>query len=34
VFSEEPRELWSRVLRRQPPPLNLVATYPPDPSLN
>jgi len=34
VFSEEPRELWSRVLRRQPPPLNLVATYPADPSLN
>jgi putative transcriptional regulator len=34
VFSDEPRTLWSRVLRRQPPPLNLVATYPPDPSLN
>jgi putative transcriptional regulator len=34
VFSDEPRTLWSRVLRRQPPPLSLVATYPPDPSLN
>ena len=33
VFSDEPRTLWSR-LRRQPPPLSLVATYPPDPSLN
>ena len=29
-----PAHVWSRVLRRQPPPLNLVATYPPDPSLN
>ena len=34
VFSDEPRTLWSRVLRRQPPPLSLVATYPPDPALN
>jgi putative transcriptional regulator len=34
VFSEDPRPLWSRVLRRQPPPLNLVSTYPADPLLN
>jgi hypothetical protein len=29
-----PRTMWSRVLRRQPSPLNLVSTYPPDPLLN
>jgi putative transcriptional regulator len=34
VFSDEPRTLWPRVLRRQPPPLNLLSTYPPDPALN
>jgi putative transcriptional regulator len=34
LFSTEPRTLWARVLRRQPPPLNLVSTYPPDPLLN
>ncbi len=34
LFSEQPRTMWSRVLRRQPPPLNLVSTYPPDPLLN
>lgn len=34
LFSSEPQGLWSRVLRRQPPPLNLVSTYPPDPLLN
>jgi putative transcriptional regulator len=34
VFSEDPRPLWSRVLRRQRPPLNLVSTYPSDPLLN
>jgi len=34
LFSEDPRTMWSRVLRRQPPPLNLVSTYPPDPLLN
>jgi putative transcriptional regulator len=34
LFSDDPRPLWSRVLRRQPPPLNLVSTYPPDPLLN
>jgi putative transcriptional regulator len=34
VFSEEPDELWSAVLRRQGGPLALLATMPPDPSLN
>jgi putative transcriptional regulator len=34
VFSEEPDELWSRVLRRQGGELALLATMPPDPSLN
>jgi putative transcriptional regulator len=34
LFSEDPRPMWPRVLRRQPPPLNLVSTYPPDPALN
>jgi putative transcriptional regulator len=34
LFSEDPRSMWARVLRRQPPPLNLVSTYPPDPLLN
>jgi putative transcriptional regulator len=34
VFSDDPRPMWSRVLRRQPPPLNLVSTYPSDPLLN
>jgi putative transcriptional regulator len=34
LFSDEPRPLWTRVLRRQPPPLSLVSTYPPDPTLN
>ncbi len=34
VFSEEPDELWSDVLRRQGGPLALLATMPPDPSLN
>jgi len=34
LFSDDPRPLWSRVLRRQPPPLNLLSTYPPDPHLN
>jgi putative transcriptional regulator len=34
VFSADPLPLWRRVLRRQPPPLNLVSTYPPDPLLN
>ena len=34
VFSEEPDDLWSAVLRRQGGPLALLATMPPDPSLN
>jgi putative transcriptional regulator len=34
LFSEQPRGMWPTVLRRQPPPLCFVATYPDDPSLN
>ena len=34
LFSDEPRSMWRAVLRRQPPPLNLLSTYPLDPSLN
>jgi putative transcriptional regulator len=34
VFSTEPAGLWRRVLRRQPAPLNLLSTYPPDPAMN
>jgi putative transcriptional regulator len=34
LFSEQPERMWSAVLRRQPAPLNLVATFPPDPLLN
>lgn len=34
VFSLDPRPLWQRVLRRQPFPLRLLATYPEDPTLN
>lgn len=34
LFSDDPRTMWSRVLRRQPPPLSFVSTYPADPSLN
>ena len=34
VFSDEPDSLWSAVLRRQGGPLALLATMPPDPSLN
>jgi putative transcriptional regulator len=34
VFSEDPGELWSRVLRRQGGGLALLATMPLDPSLN
>ena len=34
LFSATPQRMWSTVLRRQPPPLSLVSTYPPDPSLN
>ena len=34
LFSEEPRTMWARVLRRQAPPLSLISTYPPDASVN
>ena len=34
LFSDVPRPMWQRVLRRQRPPLSLVSTYPPDPMLN
>ena len=34
VFSDEPDSLWSAVLRRQGGPLALLATMPPDPTLN
>jgi putative transcriptional regulator len=34
LFSEQPRAMWRDVLRRQPPPLSLVSSYPPDASLN
>lgn len=30
VFSRAPSVLWRQVLRRQPPPLSLLATYPPE----
>ncbi len=34
VFSDDPDELWSSVLRRQGGPLALLSSMPPDPSLN
>jgi putative transcriptional regulator len=34
AFTTEPDGLWRRVLRRQPPPLSLVASFPADPALN
>jgi putative transcriptional regulator len=34
LFSADPRPLWTRVLRRQPPPLSLVSTFPADPLAN
>jgi putative transcriptional regulator len=34
LFSADPRSMWRRVLRRQPYPLNLVSTFPLDPTLN
>ncbi|WP_375497999.1 YqgE/AlgH family protein [uncultured Jatrophihabitans sp.] len=34
LFSEQPRTMWARVLRRQPPPLSLISTYPSDASVN
>ncbi|MGI8679563.1 MAG: YqgE/AlgH family protein [Jatrophihabitans sp.] len=34
LFSADPRTMWRQVLRRQPPPLSLVSTYPEDLTLN
>lgn len=34
AFSADPQSLWRRVLRRQPHPLSLVASFPKDPALN
>jgi putative transcriptional regulator len=34
VFAEEPAGLWRIVLRRQPPPLRFISTFPMDPVLN
>lgn len=34
AFSGEPQSLWRRVLKRQPHPLSLVASFPRDPALN
>jgi putative transcriptional regulator len=34
LFSLEPQSMWRTVLRRQPPPLNMLSTYPPDILLN
>jgi putative transcriptional regulator len=34
LAADDPERLWEQVLRRQPPPLAIVATFPEDPSLN
>jgi len=34
LFSDSPDRLWRQILRRQPPPLSMLATLPPDASLN
>jgi putative transcriptional regulator len=34
AFSDDPRSLWRRVLRRQPGPLRLLSTYPSELGLN
>ena len=34
IFTEEPEDLWSAVLRRKGNRFALLATMPPDPSLN
>ena len=34
AFTSDPETLWRRVLRRQPHPLSLVASFPRDPALN
>lgn len=33
-FTDDPDQLWRQVLRRQPHPLSLVASFPRDPALN
>jgi putative transcriptional regulator len=34
LFSDQPDRLWHDILRRQPPPLSMLATLPEDASLN
>lgn len=34
LFSDHPDRLWHDILRRQPPPLSMLSTLPPDTSLN
>jgi putative transcriptional regulator len=34
LFSDSPDRLWGEILRRQPPPLSMLATLPADASLN
>lgn len=34
LFSDSPDRLWGEILRRQPPPLSMLATLPEDASLN
>ncbi|HEX5016034.1 MAG TPA: YqgE/AlgH family protein [Actinomycetes bacterium] len=34
LASTDPEQLWTDVLRRQPPPLAVVATFPEDPTMN
>jgi putative transcriptional regulator len=34
LFTLEPHRMWREVLRRQPAPLNVVSTYPPDVLMN
>lgn len=34
IFDPDPDSLWERVLRRQPPPLRYLASFPDDPRMN
>ena len=34
LFSDSPDRLWREILRRQPPPLSMLATLPEDVTLN
>lgn len=34
AFSADPEQMWTRVLRRQGPPIAFAASYPQDPTLN